>query len=312
MRRFPHVGFALCGVAFLGLCVGSSGCRDDEPTEVITNSIGMKLVYIKPGTFLMGSALGEEGYDIDEGPQHHVTISRGFYMGACEVTQEQYEKVMGDNPSHFKKGGNYPVETVSWYSAVEFCKKLSAREGKTYRLPTEAEWEYACRAGSTTRFCSGDSDSGLGEYAWHSGNSFDKTLPVCRTRPVGEKRPNAWGLHDMHGNVGEWCQDWYVSDYYGRSPDRDPQGPSEVGARLSVSGKPGVVIRGGSFASVTTRCRSAARYKDYRDFRDKFTGLRVVSPESTDASDPRSLRTPRQHLVDGHACGEGGLVLISD
>jgi formylglycine-generating enzyme required for sulfatase activity len=154
------------------------------------NSISMKLVWIAPGEFKMGSNDGEDF----EKPLHTVKITKGFYMGAFEVTQGQYQQVMGTNPSYFK-GANLPVEQVSWDDAVEFCKKLSQKEGKTYRLPTEAEWEYACRAGTTTKFSFGDDESQLGEYAWYGKNSGMKT------HPVGKKKPNAWGLFDMHGNV---------------------------------------------------------------------------------------------------------------
>jgi len=164
------------------------------PVE-ITNSIGMKLKLIPPGEFLMGSSKNE------------VRITDPFYLGMYEVTQAEYEKVMGKNPSWFPmRGGDathvsgedtsrHPVENVSWNDAVEFCKRLSGEEGKTYRLPTEAEWEYACRAGTTTLYCSGDDAASLGEYAWYGDNSDGKT------HPVGEKKPNAWGLHDMHGKL---------------------------------------------------------------------------------------------------------------
>ena len=174
-----------------------------EPGHAVTNSIGMKLVYIKPGTFTMGSPANEEDRDKDE-TQHRVTISQGFYMGAYEVTQDEYRKVMGTNPAHSKRGGNYPVDRISWYDAVRFCGKLSRMDDRIYRLPTEAEWEYACRAGSTSAFCFGDPDSRLSAYAWYLSNAGKAT------HPVGQRRSNAWGLYDMHGNVWERCQDWYA------------------------------------------------------------------------------------------------------
>ena len=134
--------------------------------------------------------------------QHQVAITHPYYIGKYVVTQDQYEKVMGTNPSHFK-GAKNPVESVSWRDAQNFCKKLSATSGKTVRLPTEAEWEYACRAGTTTAYYFGESENVLADYAWFSSNA-NKT-----THAVGEKKPNAWGLFDMHGNVFQWCQDWY-------------------------------------------------------------------------------------------------------
>jgi len=187
------------------------GYLEPKLGDQYTNNLGMKLVYIPAGVFDMGSADG----DSDEKPVHKVQITKGFYMGQYEVTQAQYESVMGSNPSYFK-GENNPVEEVSWEEAVAFCKKLSSRENKTYRLPTEAEWEYACRAGSTTKYCFGDSESQLGDYAWNDKNSN------FSTHPVGQKQQNNWGLYDMHGNVYEWCQDWYGENYYSGSPAIDP------------------------------------------------------------------------------------------
>jgi formylglycine-generating enzyme required for sulfatase activity len=211
--------------------------------DVVTNSIGMKLVYIPPGEYMMGSPSSERNRDSDEGPQHSVKISNGFYMGIYEVTQSQYQAIMGSNPSYFK-GDNNPVEQVGWNDAVEFCRRLSQKEGKTYRLPTEGEWEYACRAGTQTRFSFGDNSSDLGDYAWYTSNSG------YQTHPVGQKKPNSFGLYDMHGNVWEWCQDWYDENYYKNSPSIDPQGPDSGPYR---------VLRGGSWGYVIGGCRSAYR-----------------------------------------------------
>jgi formylglycine-generating enzyme required for sulfatase activity len=207
----------------------------------VTNSIGMQLKLLPPGTFMMSDAQGGS----NERP-HQVTLTKPFYIGVHEVTQEQYKRVMGKNPSYFR-GANKPVEKVSWEDAVEFCKKLSEllsekAAGCVYRLPTEAEWEYACRAGSTTKYSFGDDSSILGEYAWYDKNSGKET------HPVGEKNPNAWGLYDMHGNVWEWCSDWY-SDYP-RVSISDPMGPRKESRR---------VLRGGGWLNGAADCQSANR-----------------------------------------------------
>jgi formylglycine-generating enzyme required for sulfatase activity len=200
----------------------------------IGKGVTMKLVLIPAGKFMMGSPDSEQGRRGDEGPQHEVIITKPFYLGLTEVTQAQYEAVMGTNPSHFK-GATNPVEMVSWNDATEFCKKLSEKTRQAVRLPTEAEWEYACRAGTKTRFSFGDSDSALGDYAWCSSNSGDKT------QPVGQKKPNAWGLYDMHGNVREWCADRYGG--YPKGTVSDPFGTASGDRRM---------LRGGSWYSGAT------------------------------------------------------------
>jgi formylglycine-generating enzyme required for sulfatase activity len=225
----------------------------------ITNSIGMKLALIPAGEFMMGSPESEKDRSSDE-YQHKVRITKPFYLGVYEVTQAEYEKVMGENPSGFKGAAN-PVEQVSWDDANEFCRRLSAKEGKTYRLPTEAEWEYACRAGSTTPYSFGHDAASLGEYAWYGNNSDS-------THPVGEKKGNAWGLHDMHGNVWEWCQDWYDSDYYRELPVDDPQRSETASGR---------VLRGGYWAIVARYCRAACRYRDEPQDRGDHLGFRVAA-----------------------------------
>jgi formylglycine-generating enzyme required for sulfatase activity len=224
------------------------------------NSTGMQFVLIPAGTFMMGSPLDEEGrYDREK--QHQVTISRPLYLQTTPVTQGQWERVMGDNPSRFKEcGKDCPVEQVSWDDIQEFMKKLNQME-KTdkYRLPTEAEWEYACRAGSKGRWCFGDDGAKLGEYAWYAANSGKKT------HPVGQKKPNSWGLYDIHGNVFEWVQDWYGE--YPAGPVTDPKGPPSGKKR---------VLRGGSWIYFAKDTRSALRDLDNPDFRMELIGFRIA------------------------------------
>jgi formylglycine-generating enzyme required for sulfatase activity len=227
-------------------------------------SVGMELVWIPAGTFYMGSADGAN----DEQPVHRVTFSNGFWMGKYEVTQAQWEQVMGNNnPSNFK-GENLPVECVSWHDCVAFCAKLTAQErqagklpdGYRFRLPTEAEWEYACRAGTTTKYYTGDSGGDLARAGWYYGNSGQTT------HPVGKKQANNWGLHDMHGNVWEWCADWY--DAYSGAGITDPTVPASGQYR---------VVRGGSWGScVANRCRAAYRSSYTPDLRYDDLGVRVV------------------------------------
>ena len=221
----------------------------------------MKFTLVPAGTFLMGSTDADKAAQSDERPQHEVRITKAFYLGIHEVTQGQYQAVTGENPSYFKGSDDLPVENVSWLDAVQFCNKLSEREslrpyyrkegdqvtiagGNGYRLPTEAEWEYACRAGSGTAYGFGDDAARLGEFAWFKGNSGDKT------HPVGQKQPNAFGLYDMHGNVWEWCWDGYDPDYYKRSPVDDPSGPVDGSNR---------VFRGGGWNCAAENCRAAYR-----------------------------------------------------
>jgi len=236
----------------------------------------LKLVEIPAGSFLMGSPGSETGRDNDEA-QHRVKITRAYLMSATEVTQAQWEQVMGGNPSA-RKGADLPVEKVTWYDAVSFCNKLSAKEGLRpayrisgkdvtwdesadgYRLPTEAEWEYACRAGTTTAYNTGSDEAALERAGWYSGNSGGDT-----THPVGQKAANAWGLHDMHGNVWEWCWDWFGD--YGEVGNSDPHGPSSGSYR---------VLRGGSGINDAGPCRTANRYRNDASSVFGHLGFRVV------------------------------------
>ena len=227
----------------------SEGTSDPAPgptelTEYFTNSnTGMKFKLIPAGEFTMGSPEDDPDRVSDETPRR-VQITKPFYLGIYEVTQEQYEKVMGENPSRFKDPSR-PVEQVSWKDATAFCAKLSETERRsTYRLPTEAEWEYACRAGTTTRHSFGDDLDP--QYAWFRDNSDGGS------HPVGQKRPNAWGLYDMHGNVREWCRDRYASSYQADPSTVDPAGPATGSNR---------VARGGGWYVTPEYCRSANRDK---------------------------------------------------
>lgn len=219
-----------------------------------TTSSQFDFCAITLGTFLMGSE--------HEEPVHQVTISSDFFMGKYPVTQAQWEAVMGTNPSNFK-GSDHPVEQVSWEDCQEFIKRLNATGMGIFRLPTEAEWEYACRAGSAGKFCFGDDESLLGNYAWYNANS------ASQTQPVGKKKPNAWGLHDMHGNVWEWCLDWY--DDYSTEAVVDPQGP------LSNSFPfPARVFRGGCWRGGPDFAASAHRGGRGPAYRSSILGLRLV------------------------------------
>lgn len=244
----------------------------------MTNSIGMKLVLLPAGTFVMGSPEDEEGAGDDEN-QHEVTISKEYYLGVHEVTQGQFEKLMGGNPSYFQAAvlrkndaSGHPVERVTWDDAVEFCQRLSElpeekKAGRIYRLPTEAEWEYESRAGSRTAYSFGQNAQLLGDYAWYSRNSDRKT------HPVGEKKPNAWGLYDMQGNAWEWCSDWYGE--YPEKPVTDPSGPTDGTHRT---------YRGGSWDDGVPVFRSADRHAFAPSF-GGVNGFRVAMRMSESSSD---------------------------
>jgi uncharacterized protein (TIGR02996 family) len=258
--------------------------RGDPRSELyrhrrLTNSIGMQFVLIPPGKFLMGSPETEADRRPDEGPQHEVEITQPFYLGAYPVTQEEYQKVTGRNPSHFSPSGGgkdqvlhldtrrFPVESIYWEYAVSFCRLLTEKEsgsGRLYRLPTEAEWEYACRGGPVLAaealpFCLERPTASLSsnQANFDGGDPYGKAAAgpsLERTTRVGSYQPNPLGLWDMHGNVWEWCADWYQEDYYQHSPTQDPQGPESSAEKLRV-------LRGGSWFGSGWCCRAAIRVR---------------------------------------------------
>ena len=238
-------------------------------TEDLGNGVTLEMVEIPGGTFIMGSPENEAGRDSDEGPQHQVTVP-AFFMGKYELTQAQYQAIMGSNPSAFK-GNNRPVERVTWNDAVTFCGKLSQKTQKYYRLPSEAEWEYACRAGTTTPFYFGESITP--ELVNYNGNypyaSAPKGQDRQQTTDVGSFPPNAFGLYDMHGNVWEWCEDDWHENYI--------NGPTDGSAWNSRSDSNDKIIRGGSWLYLAEFCRAAYRVRFSRDTRFNYFGFRVVS-----------------------------------
>jgi formylglycine-generating enzyme required for sulfatase activity len=299
-------------IAVLLSLMAPAGSRAVQPTgaaRITENSVGMKLVLIAPGEFLMGSPATEEGRSDDE-PQHRVRITRPYYLGQYEVTVSQFRRFVKESgyattierdgrpgfgfvaaagvidasrdftwrSTGWEQTDDHPVVNVSWEDAASFCRWLSAKEGPEYRLPTEAEWEFACRAGATTRYFTGEAEETLqgaanmsdaaflAKYAnatwslsWNDGFPF--------TAPVGRFRPNAFGLYDMAGNAWEWCADWYGKDYTSRSPVDDPPGPATGEIH---------VLRGGSFTNRLKYVRSADRDSSRPKYRYNFTGFRVA------------------------------------
>ena len=319
MRVFVTVSLV---IAIFGMALFPQASNAQNPKQV-TNSIGMKLVLIPKGSFQMGSPPEEKDSDDDE-KQHLVTITHDYYLGVFEVTQAQYKKVMGKNPSYFQGDNvavripakkhpetgrtieeekiipvntdNHPVEFVSWEEAVEFCKRLSdlpeeKKAGRVYRLPTEAEWEYACRAGTKTAYSFGADRSALKDFDWFGDNSGGKIINSdriweksgenveiyverllengCKTHPVGTKKANSSGLYDMHGNVCEWCSDWYGD--YPKQAITDPVGPKMGSIR---------VYRGGGWCYEAAGCRSANRGRLAPSFRFSILGFRVALSSS--------------------------------
>ena len=247
----------------------SKGSESKNITIPLSDNVNLDMVWIQPGTFIMGSPEDELGR-LNRETQHEVTLTKGYWLGKYEITQAQYEAVMETNPSYCK-GTDLPVEWINWNEAMEFCKKLTEQEktagrlpeGYEYTLPTEAQWEYACRAGTTTALNNGKNLSGINEspevdeVGWYKYNSDEKT------HPVGQKKPNAWGLYDMHGNVFELCFDLYgYGDYYPITPVKDP-----IGALVSSNH----VARGGSCTVNARHCRSA--HRAVPDSNTRFTNL---------------------------------------
>jgi formylglycine-generating enzyme required for sulfatase activity/uncharacterized caspase-like protein len=250
-------------LGYWGLAPGGNESIVSQASDqkAITNSIGMDLVLIPSGEFDMGSPTNEKDRFSYENPVHHVNISNAFYLGKYEVTQKQWRDVMGRSPSGFK-GDNRPVEQVSWYDVQDFIKKLNEKEGvNKYRLPSEAEWEYADRAGTTTRYFFGDDESKLSEFAWYDSNS--ETV----THDVGQKKPNPWGLYDMNGNVMEWVQDKWHTDYYGAPTDGSSWESGDSSDRI---------YRGGDWINNARICRSAERIWSDPGNRGGSLGFRLL------------------------------------
>jgi formylglycine-generating enzyme required for sulfatase activity len=249
--------------ATLGPCaqcaVSPSDAADALPDSLrvdLGGGVEMEFVLIRPGSFVMGT----NNHEYDEGPAHSVTISRPFYLAKFEVTQAQWARVTGSNPSHFR-GETLQVDTVSWLDCQRFLAAATQLTGRRFSLPTEAQWEFACRAGATTEYAFGDEPGQLSDHAWYSGNS------ALRTHPVGTKQPNRWGLHDMHGNVYEWCADWYSEAPYDSSASTDPVGPA-AGRRR--------VLRGGAWLFVADNLRCSDRAFSPPDYASNEYGVRPV------------------------------------
>ena len=276
MRLFPLA-------TFVWLCACGFAAADGAEPRVVKNSLGMEFVAIPDGDFLMGSDDGDPMGEADERPRHRVRITRPFRLGVCEVSQHEFATVMGANPSWFAATGGgrddvagmdtsrFPVDMITWLEADEFCRRLSAlpaekAAGRRYRLPTEAEWEYAARAGATTKSAGGDRLEPAKANVAFDLATRDPASPR-RTWPVDAGTPDALGLRNMHGNVWEWCADRYDPTYYERSPTDDPPGPAEGTGRA---------VRGGDYRSPPEMARSTNRDFTRESRRDQGNGLRVV------------------------------------
>jgi len=276
MRLFDFATFVM-------LCACGFAAADGAEPRVVKNSLGMEFVAITDGDFLMGSDDGDPMGEADERPPHRVRITRPFLLGVCEVSQHEFAMVMGANPSWFAATGGgrhdvagidtsrFPVDMITWLEADEFCRRLSAlpaekAAGRRYRLPTEAEWEYAARAGATTKSAGGARLEPAEANVAFEISTRNSGSPR-RTRPVDAGTPDALGLRNMHGNVWEWCADRYDATYYERSPTDDPPGPAEGTGR---------VVRGGDYRSPPEFARSTNRDFTRESRRDQGNGLRVV------------------------------------
>ena len=275
-----------CSLLMVSRYTGAAQANQDKQPKHLTldlaKGVKMKFAIIPAGEFMMGSKLtpaqatklygGRDTHYTCEHPRHKVRISKSFYMGVYEVTQSQWSAVMNSKPWDekmlTKTGPDYPASWVNWNEATEFCGKLSKKIGKTVTLPTEAQWEYACRAGSETEFCYGDDPKKVGDYGWWAGNMVESKKAKSYARLVGQKRPNAWGLYDMHGNVWEWCRDWFHKDAYASAKNVDPEYTKETKTRT---------VRGGSWYNPPGNLRSAGRNSwcgpKYRHYN---YGLRVI------------------------------------
>ena len=263
-------------VSVLGLGCGEGGDGPDRGgpgllVAELPGGVELEFVRIDSGAFLRGSPVTEPGRDGDESPLREVRISRPFHLGRTEITQAQWEAVMGSRPwaglDFVREGPQYPAVNVSWLEVRAFAERLNDLAGADlYRLPTEAEWEYACRAGTTTRWSFGDDAARLDDHAWHTGNTWD--VEERYAHAVATRDPNPWGLHDMHGNVNEWVRDWYSADYYGEAPPADPPGPVTGETR---------VFRGGYFHhDGARRLRSANRFFAPPEARSASIGARLL------------------------------------
>ena len=286
MMKFERIYSQFILVLALALFVGCPGKKKpidpdglDEPQQEETPDLlpegklytvpdlDLKMIWIPSGKFVMGSPKSEPGHRQEEEELHQVTISRGFWIGQFEVTQAQFETILGENPSTFKDP-QMPVHKVNWEDAMEFCKALTDREKSVNRmpdkwgfnLPTEAQWEYACRADTTTVFNFGNEAEELPQYGWFVDNSDG------RPKTIGTKKPNAWGIHDLHGNMGEWCFDWYGKAY-------PVDGSIDPITKKASAFK---VFRGGTYTDIAERCRAAYRNRITPDTRNPWIGFRVV------------------------------------